>query len=129
MDISDFKRRAVRALSSFPKILVFRGHVDFRKRRRSLAVVVQEEIKEDPFSTTLFVFLNRKKDCIRALYWDKTGFAMWEKELEKEKFPWPRKMPKEGSLILESRQVEWLLEGVDIWRLKPHENLDYSVIF
>ena len=119
----------MRALNSFPKILVFRGHVDFRKRRRSLAVVVQDEIKEDPFSTTLFVFLNRRKDCIRALYWDKAGFAMWEKGLEKEKFPWPRKMPKEGSLILEAKQIEWLLEGIDIWKLKSHESLDYSVIF
>jgi transposase len=119
----------MRDLSSFPRILVYRGPVDFRKRRRSLAAVVQDQIKEDPFSATLFIFLNKRRDCLRALYWDKTGFAMWEKELEKDRFPWPRQMPREGSVVLQNQQVQWLLEGVDFWKLKPHTELEYSRVF
>jgi len=119
----------MRSICSFPRVLIFRSYVDFRKRRRSLAAIVQDEIKEDPFSSTLFLFLNRRRDCIRALYWDKTGFAMWEKQLEKEKFPWPRLLPREGSMILQNQQVEWLLAGVDFWKLKPHAELEYSRVF
>ena len=63
----------VRALSSFPSILVFRGTLDFRKRRQSLAALNQSELGEDPFSATFFVFMNRRRDCVRALYWDKTA--------------------------------------------------------
>lgn len=119
----------MRSLSTFPRILIFRGQIDFRKRRRSLAAVVQELLEEDPFSKTLFVFFNRRKDCVRALYWDKTGFAMWEKELEKDKFPWPKKLEQSSSVVLETQQVEWLLEGVDIWKLNPHQELNYSRVF
>ena len=116
----------MRALSSFTRILAYKGNVDFRKRRRSLAALVQSELRDDPFSATLFLFMNRRRDCVRALYWDKTGFALWEKELEEARFPWPRKADRSGSITLTARQVEWLLEGIDIWKLSPHEELRYS---
>mgnify|MGYP000549846102 CR=1 FL=1 len=60
----------MRALSSFPNILVFRGTPDFRKRRQSLATLIQSELGADPFSATLFVFMNRRRDCVRTLYWE-----------------------------------------------------------
>jgi transposase len=116
----------MKALTSFPRILLYRGFIDFRKRRRSLAALVESHLQEDPFSETLFLFVNRRRDCVRALYWDKTGFAMWEKELEKERFPMPRKSDRSGSVILDEKRVQWLLEGVDIWKLKPHAELSYS---
>lgn len=116
----------MRAISSFTRILAYKGHVDFRKRRRSLAALVQAELGEDPFSATLFLFMNRRRDCVRALYWDRTGFALWEKELEEARFPWPRKPERVGQIVLTSRQVEWLLEGIDIWKLTPHEDLVYT---
>ena len=48
----------MRATGSFPRILIYRGQVDFRKRRRSLAAFVQDQIGEDPFSSTLFLLRN-----------------------------------------------------------------------
>jgi transposase len=116
----------VKALESFPRILVYKGNIDFRKRRRSLSAFVQAELREDPFSATLFLFVNRRRDCMRMLYWDRTGFAMWEKELEEARFPWPKRIERSGCVPLTARQLEWLLEGVDIWKLKPHEELSYS---
>jgi transposase len=119
----------MKAISAFPRILIFRGKVDFRKRKRGLAAFVQDLLAEDPFSKTLFVFFNRKKDCVRALYWDRTGFAMWEKELEEAKFPWPKKISETTTIALLPQQVEWLLEGVDIWKLNPHEDSNFSRVF
>lgn len=116
-------------MEDFDKILFFKGNVDFRKRRRSLAVVVQHEMQEDPFSRTLFLFLNRSKTCLRALYWRGTGFAMWELELEKEKFPLPRKMQRMGSVEITEQQLNWLLSGINFWEFKQHENLNYSLVF
>lgn len=116
----------MRGFASFPRILIYKGKVDFRKRRRSLAVLVQSELQDNPFSPTLFLFMNGKRDCVRAVYWDKTGFAMWEKELEKAKFPWPKKAERMGTVTLNANQAEWLLEGIDIWRLKPHQELEYT---
>lgn len=62
--------------STFPRIPLHRGIVDFRKCRRSLAALVESEIRESPFTATLFLFMSRRRDRIRALYWDRTGFAL-----------------------------------------------------
>ena len=118
----------MKSLQCFPSILLYSFPVDFRKRRKSLSVFVQTVLEVDPFSATLFLFCNRKRDCLRALYWDRTGFAMWEKELEEAKFSWPKK-PQDSQLIITSEQAEWLLEGIDIWKLKPHKELKYSSLY
>lgn len=115
----------MKQLSSFTEILFYNGYVDFRKRRKSLAGFVESSLKLSPFSDKLFVFLNRRKDCVRALYWDKTGFAMWEKELEKERFI-AQKNRNGTAIVLTSKQMEWLLEGVDIWKISTHKKLDYT---
>jgi transposase len=115
----------MKQLQAFAEILFYNGFVDFRKRRKSLAGFVESSLKENPFSDKLFIFLNRRRDCVRALYWDKTGFAMWEKELENEKF-FAQKNRNETAVIINSNQLEWLLEGVDIWKISTHKSVEYS---
>ena len=115
------------ALTVFARILIHVPSIDFRKGRRSLAVYVQTVLSEDPFSKTLFLFCNKRKDCIKALYWDRTGFAMWEKELEEQKFRWPRKSDQQ-CISLTSEQLCWLLDGIDISKLKPHKELKYYLL-
>jgi transposase len=112
-------------LHHFPRILVFNGVVDFRKRRRSLVALVEAELKANPFENCLFVFFNRKKDCVRMIYWDLTGFAMWEKEFESEKFILLRNR-NNSVLEISHQKLEWLLSGVDIWKIKTHTELKYA---
>ncbi len=115
----------MRNLETFPEVLFFNGYVDFRKRRKSLASFVETVLNESPFSEKIFLFVNKKRDCIRLLYWDKTGFAMWEKELEKDKFCVKRIRDGKG-VSLSPSQVNWLLDGVDIWKIKTHKCLTFS---
>jgi transposase len=115
----------MRGVGDFPRVLMFNGYIDFRKRRRSLSAYVQAVLNEDPFSNTLFVFLNKGRDCIRLLHWDKNGFAMWEKELEEGKFPFPKCRSNEA-LEVTAAQLTWLMAGVDIWSGKLHRELKYS---
>jgi transposase len=98
--------------------------VDMRKSIDGLSAVVSEGIGRSPFSGTLFVFTNRRRNMIKALYWDRTGFALWHKRLEKAKYKWP----KVGADVVEldGQQWSWLLEGYDLWKMKPHETLTYS---
>ena len=72
-------------------IYLHRDPVDFRKSINGLSVIVDEAMGLSPFEPGLFVFCNRRRDTLKVLYWDKTGFALWYKRLEKEKFKWPRK--------------------------------------
>ena len=69
-----------------PEIYLHRQFVDFRKSINGLAMIVDAELDLPVMSGALFIFCNKAKDKLRLLYWDKTGFALWYKRLEKDKF-------------------------------------------
>ena len=70
-------------------IYLHRDPVDFRKSINGLVVIVEDCMAPAACSGALFVFCNKSRDKLKALYWDRTGFALWYKRLEKEKFKWP----------------------------------------
>ena len=80
-----------------------------------------------PFSFSLFVFCNKGRDKIKVLYWDETGFCLWQKRLEKQKFKWPRKRLDEV-FELTNEQFDWLLRGFDVTRMEPHKRLDFNYL-
>ena len=65
--------------------------VDFRKQITGLATLVPDALAMDPFSTQLFLFTNRRRTQCRILYWEKCGFVLWQKRLERARFAWPRR--------------------------------------
>jgi transposase len=71
------------------KVLIANEPVDFRKTFDGLCGVVREALDEDPLSPALFVFRNRRADQIRILWWDRNGFALWMKRLERGTFRFP----------------------------------------
>lgn len=117
----------MRSTKSFTDIYLSRRHIDFRKGINGLAMLVQEEMELDPFDGALFVFCSKSRDKIKILYWDLSGFALWQKRLEKEKFKWPKKLPDEV-IILDPNELKWLLEGFDITKMKPHETLQFRAV-
>jgi len=66
-------------------VYLHREPVDFRKSINGLSVIVESEMALSPLSGALFVFCNKKRDKLKLLYWDRTGFALWYKRLEQEK--------------------------------------------
>jgi hypothetical protein len=66
-----------------PDIYLYRDAVDFRKSINGLVMVVEQELALSPFAEALYVFCNRGRDKLKLVYWDKTGFALWYKRLEK----------------------------------------------
>lgn len=101
--------------------------VDFRKGMRSLAVLVESQLQKDPFAEGLFVFCNRQRTSLKILYWERNGFCLWQKRLEKERFFWPRE-GTQAVIELTGQQLNWLLEGYDIGRMKPHQKLHFSSV-
>ena len=101
------------------------GVVDFRKSINGLSVIVEESMGLSPFSSGIFVFCNRKRDKLKVLYWDKTGFALWYKRLEKDKFKWPRHVT-DTSLSLTDEQWDWLLRGLNFLEIKPHQGWTFT---
>ena len=107
-----------------PRIYLHRAPVDFRKAVNGLSEVVAQELSMNPFDESLYVFCNRGRDKIKILHWDKTGFVLWYKRLEKEKFKWP-KDNMESVIELDEQALNWLLSGLPIFLPKPHKPLNY----
>jgi len=81
-------------------VYLCRDAVDFRKGINGLSVLVKDSLCLDPFSEHLFVFCNRRCNRIKILLWERSGFCLWQKRLEKTCFHWPRKfanLPRTGS--------------------------------
>ena len=100
-------------------VYLHRAPVDFRKSINGLAQVVEQAMGRSPMERALFVFGAKSRDRIKVLYWDRTGFCLWTKLLEKDRFQWPRAAPEEV-MTLSVEQLDWLLRGFDILRMKPH---------
>jgi len=93
------------------------GATDLRKSIDGLSVLVKEAFSLDPFSPSLFVFCNRKKDKVKLLFWDDTGFCLLYKRLERGVFPWPEKSDSD-TIQISRRQLSWLLDGLSIEQKK-----------
>ena len=95
------------------------GATDLRKSIDGLALIVQERFKLDPFSRNLYVFCNRKRDKIKILEWDASGFWLHYKRLEKDRFRWPDEIS--GTHIsIDERSFRWLLDGLTISQRTAH---------
>jgi transposase len=101
--------------------------VDFRKQIDGLAALVEAELALNVFSDALFVFANRQRSRIKILYWHRNGFCLWQKRLEKERFAWPAKHSG-TTLTISTKELEWLLEGFDLWANYPHKTLNYQSV-
>ncbi len=101
--------------------------VDMRKSINGLSSLVAGELDMDPLSSSLFVFGNRSRKIIKILYWHYNGFCIWQKRLEKGKFKWPRN--KAEVLQVGSRELSWLVEGLDISQTKGHQQLHYTHLY
>ena len=98
------------------------GVTDLRKAVNGLTLLVQNEMENDPFSKSLFLFCNRQRKLLKIVYWDKNGFCLWQKRLEKQKFPWPRTDTEAREISFE--QLSMLLAGIDFF--KAHKELSFS---
>jgi transposase len=73
----------------------------------------------------LFVFCGKRKLSIKLLYFDRSGFALWQKVLQNKKFFWPRKLNVEV-VVFTTQQLEWLFEGFDVLKMRPFAELQFE---
>ena len=113
-------------LPAHTRIYLAVGSTDMRKAINGLSILVEDQLELNPFSGHLFVFCNRRRNMIKILYWDRNGFCLWQKRLEKHFFTWPES--RQQVLQLDARQLSWLLEGLDIGLLDGHQSLCYQTV-
>lgn len=99
-------------LTFAPRVRVFAATVpvDFRKGFDGLVAIVRERFREDPFTGDLFCFFNRRRDRVKVLVWDRNGFWLHYKRLERGTFE--RIVGAGERALIERAQLSMLLEGV-----------------
>ena len=113
--------------SAQTRVYLALGNTDMRKAINGLSILVQESMDFDPFSGHLFVFCNRRRNILKILYWDRNGFCLWSKRLEKHFFRWPES--SNDVMKIDQRELMWLVDGLEINQQKAHKRLSYSLLF
>jgi transposase len=106
------------------RLFIRPGYTDLRKAVNGLTGMIQGEMKQDPLNGSVYLFCNRDRRLLKAVWWDKTGFWLSQKRLEKEKFPWPEH--EQAVEELSAEEVKMLLAGIDFW--KAHKPLLYQKV-
>ena len=97
------------------RLFVATQPIDGRKGADSLMVLVRDVLHHDPLSGHLFVFFSKRLDRVRIVYWDRTGFAMWTKRLERGRFC--PSFSGDGKLVvsaMEAAELALIIEGIDL---------------
>lgn len=115
----------MKAPTSFDKIFIHRDPVDMRRGINGLCDLVHASQMGDLSGKNLFVFSGRRRNSVKVLYFDRSGFCLWQKRLETELFPWPKKSTLE-IVDITPEQFSWLLDGMDVWRVKKFSEIKFE---
>jgi transposase len=108
------------------KVFVATDAIDMRKSIDGLSTLVKDVLLKDPFSGYLFVFCNKRGDKIKILYWDRNGFCLWYKRLERGIFRLPKMQSKVFTIA--PNELNLLLEGIDLTDRKRLRAVDFNTI-
>lgn len=100
--------------SNATRIYLYAPNVDMRKSFDGLCGIVQAEFARDIRSGDLFLFLNRRGDRIKAMYWDRDGIAIWMKRLERGTFQRPLATTGANQVEIDATDLSLLLSGIDL---------------
>ncbi len=109
-------------LSFGPKVKIFlaAGTTDMRKSFDTLAGATRSVLSQDPFSGHVFAFCGRRRDRIKVLFWDGSGFWLLAKRLARGTFAWPKLTSEQKCIELRAEELAALLAGLDLgcasWR-------------
>ena len=106
------------------EILLHSKPVDMRKSIDGLSILISEVLDFNPTDEIIFVFYNKLKDKIKILWWNVNGFCLFYKRVEKQKFKIPLQL--NDILHLKPRELRWLLDGLDLSKIKAHKELKYK---
>lgn len=105
------------------KVYLHRELIDFRLNINGLVLLVDKALGLNPFAPCVYVFSNRRRNRVKILGWERNGFWLLLKRLEKDRFVWPDVL---AVPTLTVEQLHWLLEGIDIGVVQRHPQRVYA---
>ena len=105
------------------KVWLYARPTDMRKSFDSLAALVKNRLQGDPLSGQIFLFINRRRTYLKALYFDRTGYCIWAKRLEGGQFRYDAKRGEKQ--LLDCTQLKLLLEGIELKNIRQYKRYRY----
>ena len=106
------------------RIFIRPGSTDLRKAVNGLSGIVEQQMEGEVFSGNLYMFCNRQRKLLKAVWWDRNGFWLSQKRLEKDKYPWPA--TSEAVKEISGEELSMLLQGIDFF--KAHKEVFYKKV-
>lgn len=107
------------------KIYVQKSPVDMRKSINGLTALIVDNFSMTPQSGNVFIFYNKKRDKVKAVYWDKNGFVLHYKRLDRGRFKFS-KSQEGGVLEINQQQIQWLFAGLDFQLMDQFSKINYE---
>ena len=112
------------SFSTRQRYFMYRGATDMRKGYNGLCGLVRAHLEHDLMSGDVFIFINKRRDRIKLLMWDATGFAVWYKVLERGTFELPE--AKGDTVELDWSALVLLLEGIELKSVKKRKRYRHA---
>lgn len=109
---------------SFDRIYIHPGRTDMRKAINGLTVLIEQEMKLDVFQKSAFLFCGISRRNLKVIFWNKNGFCLLQKKLDRDKYAWPK--TEAEALELSHADLDLLLQGFDI--SARHKELKFSSV-
>lgn len=106
------------AISSHLKFYLYSQPTDMRKSFDGLQGIIQNQLKVNALSGDVYLFLNKRRDRLKLLFWERDGFWIFYKRLEEGTFQQPLKKSSDGSVELYYEELVMLLKGIDLHSIK-----------
>jgi len=108
------------------RVYLHRDPIDFRAGINSLAILVEQSMGLNPFERAVFVFCNRRRTRMKLLFFERSGFVLVLKALSEDRFRWPRR--EAPVVMLDTEQLRWLLDGIDLDAMVRHPVRQYEFV-
>lgn len=106
------------------ELLLCKQPIDMRKSIDGLVFLIQDQCGRHPGDGTVYVFFNKHRNKVKLLYWDRNGFCLWYKRLEKERFRVPE--TSEAMHVISWEEFRWLMDGLDLRKVRGFKKLKYQ---
>ena len=114
-------------LSAGTRVYLALGATDLRKSIDALSLLVEAQFALPALSGHWFAFCNRRRTLVKVLYWDRNGFCLWQKRLERETFRWPKR--EADVLEVGARELLMLLEGMELAKPSARKRWSYDSMY
>ena len=114
------------SIATGTRIFVATGATDMRKGFDGLQGIDTGVLEQDPLSGHLFLFVNRRRDKLKILYWDGDGLAIWYRRLEQGTFQMPRIQDDQKAAEIRSDELMMLVRGIDFDNI--HRRKRYAMV-